>query len=37
MLTDIRIIFATAKGVFARKDIYEKKYSEGEDTRGDSQ
>ncbi len=37
MLTDIRIIFATAKGVFARKDIYEKKYSEDEDTRGDSQ
>ena len=37
MLTDIKIIFATAKSVFAGKDIYEKKYSEDEDTRGDTQ
>jgi len=36
MLTDIKIIFATIKSVFAGKDIYEDKYSKDEDTRGDS-
>ena len=37
MLTDIKIIFATVKSVFAGKDIYEKRYSEDEETRGDNQ
>ena len=37
ILTDIKIIFATAGSVFGRKDIYEDKYSENEETRGDSQ
>jgi undecaprenyl phosphate N,N'-diacetylbacillosamine 1-phosphate transferase len=37
ILMDIKIIFATAGSVFGRKDIYEDKYSENEDTRGDSQ
>jgi undecaprenyl phosphate N,N'-diacetylbacillosamine 1-phosphate transferase len=33
-LTDIKIILATVALVFRRKNIYEKKYSETEDTRG---
>lgn len=31
---DIKIILATVVQIFVRKDIYEKKYSETEDTRG---
>jgi lipopolysaccharide/colanic/teichoic acid biosynthesis glycosyltransferase len=34
LLTDIRIIFNTICCVLCRQDIYEKKYSEKEDTRG---
>lgn len=34
-LTDIKIILATIAQVFRRKDIYEKKYSETEYTRGE--
>ena len=33
--TDIKIILATIAQVFGRKNIYEKKYSETEETRGD--
>ena len=32
---DLKIIIATITMVFGRKDIYEKKYSQNEDTRGD--
>lgn len=34
-LTDIKIILATIAQVFGRKNIYEKKYSKTEETRGD--
>lgn len=34
-LTDIKIILATIAQVFGRKNIYEKKYSRTEETRGD--
>ncbi len=34
-LTDIKMILATIAQVFRRKNIYEKKYSETEETRGD--
>ena len=34
--TDIKIILATVIQVFRRKNIYEKKYSETEETRGDA-
>ena len=36
LLTDIRIILATIAYVFKRKNIYEKSYSETENTRGQS-
>ena len=36
LFTDIRIILATALQVFGKQDIYEKKYSETEETRGQS-
>jgi lipopolysaccharide/colanic/teichoic acid biosynthesis glycosyltransferase len=34
-LSDLKIIIATITMVFRRKNIYEKKYSQNEDTRGD--
>jgi lipopolysaccharide/colanic/teichoic acid biosynthesis glycosyltransferase len=36
LLGDLKIILTTAAQVFGRKQIYEKKYSQTEDTRGDS-
>jgi len=35
-LTDIKIILATIAQVFSRKNIYEKKYSQTEYTRGEN-
>lgn len=36
LLTDIRIILATIAQIFGRKNIYEKRYSESEFTRGET-
>jgi undecaprenyl phosphate N,N'-diacetylbacillosamine 1-phosphate transferase len=36
LLTDIKIILATLAQIFRRKNIYEKKYSETESTRGEA-
>lgn len=35
-MTDLKIVFATFAAVFGRKDIYEKRYSKDEETRGKS-
>ncbi|MHC4239952.1 MAG: hypothetical protein ACYSUC_09405, partial [Planctomycetota bacterium] len=36
-LTDIKIIIVTVGQIFRRKDIYEKRYSEAEITRGEQE